>query len=170
MYVEAGFMKFVEHNDYNAQVNITFRDVASGRKGFRWMPTSFSKRNGYQGYIAPWVEEHWVPFCVGNNHEPNPPTTQGASYLMDFGVLPNWLTDNRANPDFAGTVDVYYVSNQSLTFGNETYYFGKYWSERQQKWIGLGTIRFTNDSGKDDQNRVIVDCTAALQCATCPDP
>lgn len=168
-FVDGGFLKMIDHNDYTSQVNTVFRDVATGRKGLQWMPMDF--REPYFGSVPPWAEEHWVPFCNGTSHPPADPT-QGAAYVVETDTFFAFLEDRRANPDFTGKVDGKVVVLTSLTFnGYESYSYGKYWSEGQQRWVGVGLVRFTANNGQVDlKSQYLVDCYSSVPCSTCPDP
>jgi hypothetical protein len=162
-----------------------FRDHGTGRKGLLWMPSSWATssspswndvptdidqyNNNGQCYGAPLASRG--PAAIG----------YGSAYTV---FLPGWLHDGRTTgrtnpPPFTSGRDVYavvksgtYISGDGTRF-TENYYYGKFYSEADARWYGLGLVifeSFTNGVRTDrTENHYLVNCAVTSFCNGCPD-
>jgi hypothetical protein len=186
-FVESGWLKNYEEAFYNPSINNVrvFRDHATGRKGLLWMPTSWSTSSSPSWNDVPTDIDQYQNNgqCYGvplSSHGPAD-IGYGSAYTV---LLPGWLSDGRTTgktnpPAFSPNRDVYAVVKSGTYFGGdgtrftENYYYGKFYSEADARWYGLGLVifeSFVNNVRTDrTENHYLVNCSVGDICNSCPD-
>lgn len=159
-----------------------FRDEASSRKGFRWLPSGFSGWSAnYQ--VGRYHEEYWVdalgrPSCWGVTHTPVLGSVEWGWVYKD--ALPGFLEDRRPGNTFGQLYDVDVIV-QEFYWGNysETHWYGQFWDPKESKQVALGHVNFEwmqqvprprVIQARADRMYLVDNCSPSLPCFTCPDP
>lgn len=157
-----------------------FRDTATSRKGFNWLPSHFSGSSMTYD-VDPYVEEYWTdsqgrPTCWGVMHARTEPGTVTNGRVRKV-TLSAFLEDRRGTtPPYP----IYDVEAILQTFYwdayTESHWYGRFWDPTAGRYVGLGQVNFElrNGSGILETARAklmyLVPCSPRLACYTCPDP
>src|SRR5262249_30912566 len=121
-----------------------FRQVNTGRKGFAWMPMSFTAPSASWN-VSQYNEEYWTyngqPACWGTTHTTKAGTV--VSGTIQTVALNGFLEDRRPGANYGRTYNVDAIQ-QTFYWGTaaETHYYGRYIDPSTGNWIRVGEVNY----------------------------